>query len=72
MTVWMPLSPDTEICGCGGTDTDHRERVYQEDRCLCPGQVQRQAQAESEDFFQLCGRCGYSRYFRAYCHTNNL
>ena len=39
---------------------------------LCPGQVQRQAQAESEDFFQLCGRCGYSRYFRAYCHTHNL
>lgn len=29
--------PDTEICGCGGTDTDHRERVYQEDRRICSG-----------------------------------
>ena len=33
---------------------------------------QRQAQAESEDFLQLRGRCRYSRYFRAYHHANNL
>ena len=39
-----------KICGCGGADTDHRERVYQENHRLCPGQIQRQAQAESEDF----------------------
>ncbi len=32
----------------------------------------RQAQAESEDFLQLRGRCRYSRYFRAYHHANNL
>lgn len=64
--------PDTEICGCGGADTDHRERVYQENHRLCPGQIQRQAQAESEDFLQLRGRCRYSRYFRAYHHANNL
>ena len=38
----------------------------------CPGQIQRQAQAESEDFLQLRGRCRYSRYFRAYHHANNL
>ena len=26
--------PDTEICGCGGADTDHRERVYLKNREL--------------------------------------
>lgn len=63
---------DTEICGCDGVDTDHRERVYQEDCCLCPGQVQRQVAAESEDLLQLRGRCGNSRYFRNNYYRNNL
>ena len=82
-TVWVPFSRkicwcqegrsfDTEICGCGRADADHRQRVYQENRCLCHRQVRRQAAAESEDILQLRGRCENSRYFRADYRTNNL
>ena len=46
--------------------------VYQEDHHSRTGQVLRQAQTEDGDHLQLCRQCGYSRYFRAYCHTNNL
>ena len=49
-----------------------QEQKKQKKHRLCPGQIQRQAQAESEDFLQLRGRCRYSRYFRAYHHANNL
>jgi site-specific DNA recombinase len=53
--------PDEEICGCGGADTDDCERVYQADRRVCAGQIQRPPAAEDQDYLQLCRRCGIGR-----------
>lgn len=47
---------DGKVCGRAGADADDCERVYQEDRRISPGQVQRQAQAEDKDLLQLSGR----------------
>lgn len=45
---------------------DNCQRVYQEDRHSCAGQVWRQAPTEGGDFLQLRGRCGDPRAGRTH------
>lgn len=57
---------DEKVCGRHRVDADDCQRVYQEDRHSCAGQVQRQAPTEGGDFLQLRGRCGDPRAGRTH------